>query len=513
MPVTSAKQGKHLGKAFMKIITIWILIGVLILLVLQAKAAGVVNTCDEASLDAALAGGGTITFACSGTITLTTTKTIAADTLLDGSGQSVTLSGGNTIRLFLVNAGRSLELRSLTISNGNQAFGGAIRNNGTVTIISSTFSNNQGAWGGAILNVTGGVLNVSNSVFSGNSTSTVGGAINNDGTTSITNSTFFNNSAGPGGGAVRTNATGALTISGSVFYNNTANNVAGAIGSDGGPVTIINSTITGNSAPNNSGGFYMNGGTSSITSSTLSNNTAASGANVNVLAGTLTITSSILHNGACTGTLTNGGNNIAFNAAGCPGSSSDPLLGTLGNYGGATQTLPLLVGSAALDAYTTGCPPTDQRGIARPQGAACDIGAYEAMFDVTGDLIVPTLPPPSQCQETLDPAFAAPVGWYCQVLMRDNVWVGYAGTIPAELVNAGVIIAVELIYYDLPGHAVQVVDATHQVCLQGRGRVIFLNSAQAPRQIVELNAVFESGYTCAWITNPGTVVLLYSTER
>ena len=57
----------------------------------------------------------------------------------------------------------------------------------------------------------------------------------------------------------------------------------------------------------------------------------------------------------------------------------DAKLGTLGNYGGHTQTIPLLPGSPAIDAGA--CPAgvtTDQRGIARPQGASCDSGAFES---------------------------------------------------------------------------------------------------------------------------------------
>ena len=64
---------------------------------------------------------------------------------------------------------------------------------------------------------------------------------------------------------------------------------------------------------------------------------------------------------------------------GTPGAAIDAKLGTLGNYGGHTETLPLLPGSPAIDAGA--CPAgvaTDQRGIARPQGAACDSGAFES---------------------------------------------------------------------------------------------------------------------------------------
>jgi hypothetical protein len=60
-------------------------------------------------------------------------------------------------------------------------------------------------------------------------------------------------------------------------------------------------------------------------------------------------------------------------------------LGALGDWGGATQTIPLLPGSAAIDAGTdVTCPATDQRGITRPQGTHCDVGAFESRgFNVT----------------------------------------------------------------------------------------------------------------------------------
>ena len=58
--------------------------------------------------------------------------------------------------------------------------------------------------------------------------------------------------------------------------------------------------------------------------------------------------------------------------------TADPMLGTLGNYGGYTQTIPLLAYSSATDAGNDAiCPATDQRGITRPQGVHCDIGVFE----------------------------------------------------------------------------------------------------------------------------------------
>jgi len=61
--------------------------------------------------------------------------------------------------------------------------------------------------------------------------------------------------------------------------------------------------------------------------------------------------------------------------------STDPLLGALGDNGGQTQTIPLEDGSSAIDAAdhnSATCPDSDQRGMYRPQGVYCDIGAYEA---------------------------------------------------------------------------------------------------------------------------------------
>ena len=81
------------------------------------QAATVAN-CDEASLRLALAAGGTVTFACDGVIGLSSHLSIAADTLLDASGHNVTISGGNAVRLFVINPGVTLRLVGLTLADG-----------------------------------------------------------------------------------------------------------------------------------------------------------------------------------------------------------------------------------------------------------------------------------------------------------------------------------------------------------------------------------------------------------
>ena len=53
-------------------------------------------------------------------------------------------------------------------------------------------------------------------------------------------------------------------------------------------------------------------------------------------------------------------------------------LGPLQNNGGPTLTMALRFPSAAIDAGDdTSCPATDQRGLFRPGGLRCDIGATE----------------------------------------------------------------------------------------------------------------------------------------
>jgi hypothetical protein len=77
--------------------------------------------------------------------------------------------------------------------------------------------------------------------------------------------------------------------------------------------------------------------------------------------------------------LVNGSNGDIVGSADSP---INPRLSPLANHGGPTRTHALLPGSPALDAGAClgaeGLPlPTDQRGHPRPQGIACDIGAFE----------------------------------------------------------------------------------------------------------------------------------------
>jgi hypothetical protein len=110
----------------------------------------------------------------------------------------------------------------------------------------------------------------------------------------------------------------------------------------------------------------MGGGISAYGSMTLQNSIVADNTGMN-----------------CLGVMIDHGHNLGFpdNSCGAHLATGDPRLGPLADNGGPTQTMALPAGSAAIDAVPAtgaGCPATDQRGVTRPQGPACDIGAYEA---------------------------------------------------------------------------------------------------------------------------------------
>src|SRR6185369_3457824 len=92
----------------------------------------------------------------------------------------------------------------------------------------------------------------------------------------------------------------------------------------------------------------------------------------------------------CAGSIISLGHNLLLDGTNCAfpsaagdrvGSSASPIdarLGRLQNNGGPTRSYALLPGSPAIDSGDpASCAGSDQRGVARPQGAACDIGAYE----------------------------------------------------------------------------------------------------------------------------------------
>jgi hypothetical protein len=374
---------------------------------------------------------GTITFNASlsgATILLTSGQLlIDKDVTIDGSALAtrVAINPDNMSRVFQVNSGVTATLNSLRIIHGNTAGdggginnegnlslvnvslfnnltggnGGGIYNTGTLTVTNSSLvSNNASGYGGGIFN-SGGTLTVSNSVFEENSTANHGGGICNTdaGTIAVANSTFSQNTAYYGGGIY--NEGGAFTtVTGSTLKYNSATTeygIGGGIQNGyAATMTVSNSTLVGNSSLNWGGGI-ANYGTLTLTNSTLSGNTAPPNGGGGLLnmesAARLHMANTIIagspSGGDCLSIsgsqiLTNT-NNLVEDASCSASLSGDPMLGELADNGGPTHTMALLAGSPAInagdDATCAAAPVSglDQRGIIRPQGVHCDIGAYE----------------------------------------------------------------------------------------------------------------------------------------
>jgi hypothetical protein len=306
------------------------LLALLVLAPRPAVAAGVVGTgtpasCTEAALDAALAGGGTVTFDCGGvkTIVLSNQKTITATTTVDGGGL-VTLSGGNATPLFRVNAGGTLTLDQITMSNGYNANGdgGAIRNDGTLIVNDSSLLNNQAgtAWsGGAIVSY--GPLTITHSTLAHNIAGN-GGAVYprfSSGQTMIIDSVLRDNHAmnttTGWGGAILAWDGAAVTMRDSDIYSNTALFGGGLYNTTDSSIVVDDNSVLRDNVATWGGGIF-NGGTMTLTNVTLNGNLAAKGGGMRSYKGTTTMINVTfsgnsadggggMHNLAATASLTN----------------------------------------------------------------------------------------------------------------------------------------------------------------------------------------------------------------
>ncbi len=339
------------------------------------------------SVLAAAAPGDTIVFNVTGTITLDTIRNvlfIGTPVTISGPGAgNLAINGNNSTTVFQVAYGVGATISGVTIENGNgqgETYpAGGIFNQGTVILIGCTFSGNNGviSSGNAVHPGTTAVT-VNNSTFTGNT----GVAISSYGPLSVTGSTFSGNT---GGGISNNYSGGTLNVTNSTFANN-----GGYAISNNGALSVLNSTFFVNGTYGPEGGI-SNSGAATVTFSTFSGNNA-----LYMLAsspGTLTLKNSIVsgtsspncYAGASSGNIIDGGGNLSWPDTSCPGINVDPLLGPLGNNGGMTPTVPLPPTSPAVNAIpVSACTGplgyrinVDQRGVARPQGSDCDMGAYE----------------------------------------------------------------------------------------------------------------------------------------
>ncbi len=301
----------------------------------------------------------------------------------------------------------SAEVTNSIFTGNSAASGGAIYSTNAsgapialLTVTDSNFSENS-----AIQDAGGGIslydhadLSVSNSVFSGNSATTMGGGISTvlGGRLTLTDSTLSGNTAGSGGG-LYFELSKKVDVIGSTFNGNSATTLGGGIhGTQSAKPSIpiiVNSTFSENKA-DLGGGLALFKTTLEATNSTFNRNSATtSGGGIHIELSDVTLTNTIVANSlsgdSCAGGIKDGGHNLDSGTSCKWGTNNgslrntDPKLGPLGVHGGPTPTHALLGGSPAIDkgddAVCSASPvnSVDQQGTARPQGDHCDIGAYE----------------------------------------------------------------------------------------------------------------------------------------
>ncbi len=270
--------------------------------------------------------------------------------------------------------------RLFTFGGSSEGGGIYIYETHIVFLNDCTIKDNQASRGGGIYNE--GFLLMNGCTVSGNTASQAGGGI-------------YNASGGPFGGGVLVMAN--CTVSGNEILSNQDGTVGVGIANAAGSsaslayCTVANNTTTD---PDCRGGGFYNAGDINFVNTIVANNRAGTGNNGYT-------------DGAAT-TLSFGHNLDSENSCGFDQPTdlinTNPLLGPLEDNGGPTFTHALMHGSPAIDHGVCGAiinqrtqnlidealnglsvdianqlepKITDQRGVPRPQGPACDIGAYE----------------------------------------------------------------------------------------------------------------------------------------
>jgi len=294
---------------------------------------------------------------------------VTDDVLIAGAGANATgISTGERIHAFTVTSG-SLWLLDVAVSGLRGAV--AVRSGADAVLIRTVITGDGAFQINGALSVAGRLLLDESTITGGESG--VGAAIYGE----------------PGSVVVVNRSTVADTLA---FGSSDTQGLGGAI-YNAGELYVSDSTISGNRGT----GAIANAGTAHLSSVTITDNssdrpfsTGLAGGISNL--GTLSMRDTIVAgnhgaNGApadCVGTLDSHGHNLVGDATSCMlvGSMADlvglaPGLSPLADNGGPTRTHALMSDSPAVDAGSHFCEPVDQRGVRRPQGPACDIGAYE----------------------------------------------------------------------------------------------------------------------------------------
>ena len=336
--------------------------------------------------------GSTITFDASlqGTLRLTDELHMSKQLSIHGPGvRRLTVNGNISDNFgFAVSQTGSVTITGLAFESS------VLPNEGTLTLINSTISGSTAIFsffssgtpdGGGIFNAPGGTLTLINSTVSGNRADGNGGGIfiAPGGTLTLINSTVSGNLADTGGGV--SNDGGTLRLINSTISDNKAQRLGGGIlnASSSAQTEMIFCTIYGNTS-NESGGGIWNGATNSASQLMMRNSLVAgnkSPAGPDILGALTPQGYNLIQNTKDTMFASSQAHGIDLLQVAPSALGIDPLLK---DNNGPTQTHALLPGSAAIDRI----PPndcrikdtsTDQRGVRRPQGVVCDIGAYELL--------------------------------------------------------------------------------------------------------------------------------------
>jgi len=331
---------------------------------------------------------------------------IAADLAIEGNGYSI--SGNDAYGIFAAN-GSSLTINnliitagfsstagggiyvlqgSLTLSNSTiqgasarDAGGGIYANDSRVEIIGSEIRDNSaGASGGGGLYFSSSdgtqTLDITDTAFTRNTSTQAGGALRIAGGTVTIKRSSFSFNEGDEGGAIE-NTNGILRIENSTFNSNEAR-LGGGLSSFGGEATLTHTTWAHNSAGEKGGAIHLVGWTGTVK---LRNTLIAGSAGGDCDSGLnpFSITENVgnfIQDGSCS-----------------PAQTGDPLLD---EAVGSPAYFPLQAGSPAIDsADNSYCPAVDQLGTSRPQGAACEIGAYEVPVDLLPETTLEVMSEPS----------------------------------------------------------------------------------------------------------------------
>ena len=350
----------------------------------SAGSGGGMDNCGTATLtnvtfsnNSAGSGGGICSsqsvFFPSPTVTLIN-DTFSGNTACEGGG--VYVNGTATLTNVTISG------NSATAASYDDCYGGGVYNGGTATLTNVTISGNSaskgsGNDGGGVYN--GGTATLTNVTLSGNKADS-GGGVYNDALATLSSVTLSGNSATDDGGGIdntiywASESGGTATLTNVTLSGNSATDGGGVYNDSASTATLTNATLSGNSATKKGGGVYNTSGTTV----TLTNGIVAQSTSGGAISGSIIGYNVLVDDAANAGGLTNG---LNYNIVGV-----NPLLGTLGNYGGPTQTVPLLPGSPAIDSGSTMLAvdgqgktlTTDQRGLPRVVGAAVDMGAFES---------------------------------------------------------------------------------------------------------------------------------------